>query len=135
MKTVAELNAMCVNTLVAHLDIEITDVGDDWLCGRMPVTDKVRQPMGLLHGGASVVLAETLASLGAQRCVAAGQYCVGLEINANHIRAVGEGWVYAKAQALHLGGRTQVWSIEIKDEQSRRVCICRMTAAVLDKPV
>lgn len=122
------------NTAVAALGIEFTEVGDDFLCGRMPVDARTVQPMGILHGGASVVLAETLGSCAANHCVdSAKEVCVGLDINANHLRAARSGWVHGRASPVHLGRTTQVWEIDIRDEQDRRVCIARLTMAVISK--
>lgn len=119
------------NTLVRHLGIEITEVGDDYLKASMPVDHRTHQPMGILHGGASVALAETLGSLGAQMCAEPGFYVVGLEINANHIRGVRQGTVYGVATPIHVGRSTQVWNIRIADEQDKTVCISRLTMSVL----
>jgi len=122
------------NTLAEVMGIEVTEAGTDYLCGKMPVDKRTHQPMGLLHGGASLVLAETLASIGAALQVDLTQKdCVGLEINANHLRGVREGWVYGKATALHIGRRTQVWEVKITNETGDLVCISRMTVAVIDK--
>lgn len=122
------------NTMVEHLGIDITELGDDFLKGTMPVDHRTVQPMGILHGGASVALAETLGSLAANLVVdPEKKYCVGLDINANHIRAADRGRVTGTAKPLHLGGSTQVWSIEIKDEENRLVCVSRLTMAVLTK--
>ncbi len=121
-------------TMVEHLGIEITEVGDDFLRGTMPVDHRTIQPMGLLHGGASVALAETLGSLAANFVIEpAKKYCVGLDINANHIRSAKKGIVTGTATPLHIGSSTQVWSIEVKDEQDRLVCISRLTMAVLER--
>lgn len=123
------------NTMVEYLGIEITELGNDFLQGTMPVDHRTVQPMGILHGGASVALAETLGSLAANLIVDPKKnYCVGLDINANHIRSAKSGYVTGTARPLHLGGSTQVWSIEIKDEDNRLVCISRLTMAVLTKP-
>lgn len=120
--------------MVEHLGIEVTEVGEGFLAGKMPVDFRTHQPMGLLHGGASVVLAETLASIGAALQVdLTKKACVGLEINANHIRGVKEGWVYGKATVLHNGRSTQVWETKITNEAGNLVCISRMTVAVIDK--
>lgn len=117
--------------MVGHVGIEITEVGSDYLCGKMPVDKRTHQPMGLLHGGASVVLAETLGSIAATLAVDTKQYyCVGLEINANHVRSVKEGFVYGKATPLHIGRSTQVWQININNEEGRLVCTSRITMAV-----
>lgn len=118
--------------LVEHLGIEVIDAGDDFVRARMPVDDRTRQPFGLLHGGASVVLAETLASAGGSLCIDRTKFtCVGLEINANHLRGVRDGWVIATARPLHLGRKTQVWDIRIEDGQGHLVCISRCTLAVV----
>ena len=122
-------------TLIDELGIEITELTEDSLKGRMPVDERTRQPGGVLHGGASVALAETLASWGASFTVdPAANYCVGMEINANHTRPVAEGWVYGEAKPLTRGRTTQVWEIKITDEAGRLVCISRCTMAVLAKP-
>ena len=116
--------------MVTHLGIEITDQGDDCLIGTMPVDRRTIQPMGLLHGGASVVLAETLGSIAANLSCAEGYYCVGLEINANHIRPVTGGQVTGTARAIHVGQSTQVWEIRLEDDRGRLTCISRITLAV-----
>jgi 1,4-dihydroxy-2-naphthoyl-CoA hydrolase len=116
------------------LEIVITEIGEHFLKGTMPVDHRTVQPMGILHGGASVALAETLGSLAASLVIDSGKkYCVGIDINANHIRAAKKGLVTGVATPLHLGTSTQVWSIEIKDEEDRLVCISRLTMAVLDR--
>jgi 1,4-dihydroxy-2-naphthoyl-CoA hydrolase len=123
------------DTMVEYIGINITEVGGNFLRGTMPVDHRTVQPMGILHGGASLALAETLGSIAANLVVdPAKNYCVGLDINANHIRAVRSGGtVTGTASPLHLGGGTQVWTIEIKDEADRLVCISRLTMAVLDR--
>jgi len=131
LKTLSEYSQ---NTLVTHLGIEYLEVGADFFRARMPVDDRTVQPARLLHGGASVVLAETLGSLCANLVVdPEKKVCVGLEINANHVRAVRSGWVIGTARPLHLGGSTQLWEIRIEDEQGRLVCISRLTMAVLER--
>ncbi len=121
------------NTLVQTLDIEITELGPDFLRGTMPVTPKVHQPMGLLHGGASVSLAETLGSTGAALVLdMSKQYPVGLEINANHVRSVTSGIVTGTARPLHLGRKTHVWDITMCNDQNKVTCISRLTVAILD---
>ncbi len=125
------LNATSHNTLVSHLGIRYTSYSDDSLSGEMPVTSQVHQPLGLLHGGASVVLAETLGSVAANLCVDKDSYCVGLDINANHMRAVRKGTVTGTAKAVHLGARTQVWQIDIVDDKNKLVCSSRLTIAVM----
>ena len=122
-------------TLIAHLGIELLEAGDDFLKARMPVDDRTRQPAGVLHGGASVALAETLASWAATYCVDRSRnHCVGLEINANHVRPVREGYVYGIARPIHLGRSTQIWEIRVTTEDERLVCVSRITMAVLDTP-
>lgn len=128
-------NARSQGTLVSQLGIEFVDVGDDYVTAKMPVDERTRQPAGVLHGGASVVLAETLASWAATFAVDREQsHCVGLEINANHVRAIGSGWVLGTARPLHLGRSTQIWEVRIVDEQSRLICVSRVTMAVLATP-
>ncbi|MHC6798844.1 hotdog fold thioesterase [Vibrio antiquarius] len=124
------LNATSKNTLIEHLQIEYTDFTDDSLTATMPVCSFTHQPLGMLHGGASVVLAETLGSLAANFSVDEGSYCVGLDINANHVRAMRSGHVIGTAKPLHLGVSTQVWQIDITDERGRLVCTSRLTIAV-----
>ena len=119
--------------LAAHLDIRITEVGPDYLRGTMPVDDRTRQPFGLLHGGASVALAETLGSVASNYCVDSSRfYCVGQEINANHLRSVRAGRVTGTARPIHLGSRSHVWDIRIEDEAGRMTCISRLTMSVLE---
>ncbi|HHF3256835.1 TPA: hotdog fold thioesterase [Vibrio alginolyticus] len=124
------LNATSTNTLIEHLQIKYTDFTDDSLTATMPVCSFTHQPLGMLHGGASVVLAETLGSLAANFSVDEGSYCVGLDINANHVRAMRSGHVIGTAKPLHLGISTQVWQIDITDERGRLVCTSRLTIAV-----
>ncbi|NJM25734.1 MAG: hotdog fold thioesterase [Bacteroidia bacterium] len=120
--------------MAEHLGIEITQIGEQSMEARMPVDHRTHQPLGLLHGGASVALAETLGSLAATCCVdRSKQYCVGLEINANHLRSAKSGYVYGTTSPIHIGKRTQVWEIRITDEQKKLVCVSRITLAVLDK--
>ena len=125
------LNALHQNTAVAHLGIEVTEVGADYLQGRMPVDKRTMQPFGLLHGGASALLLETLASAGANHCVPEGRMCVGLEINCNHLRGVGQGWVTGQAQALRVGRSSMVWDLKAWDDQARMVTVGRLTSSVL----
>ena len=118
--------------MMGHLDIVFTDIGDDFLSATMPVDERTRQPHGLLHGGASVVLAETIGSMGATMCLDPAVYrCVGQEINANHLRSVRRGHVTGTARPVHIGGRTQVWTVDIVNETGELVCISRLTIAVL----
>ncbi len=125
------LNQTSENTLMSHLGIQYSHFDDATLSGTMPVTAHTHQPMGLLHGGASVVLAETLGSLAGNLCVPTSQYCVGLDIQANHIRAVRAGLVTGTAQALHLGKTTQLWQIDVRDEAHHLICTSRLTLAVM----
>jgi len=130
--SVAELNRLGRHTMVDHLGIEFVAVTDDALMARMPVDQRTLQPAGLLHGGASVALAETLGSFAAYLTVDEKRYsCVGLEINANHVRSLTDGWVTGMSRPLHLGGRTQIWEIRIEDQRQRLVCVSRLTIAVL----
>jgi 1,4-dihydroxy-2-naphthoyl-CoA hydrolase len=130
-----DLIRFCENTMVTHLGIELLELGDDFITAKMPVDARTVQPARMLHGGASVTLAESLGSIAGSLCVdLTKQQCVGLEINANHVRAVKSGWVYGTARPLHRGRRTQIWEIRIEDDQQRLVCISRLTLAVLDLP-
>lgn len=126
-----DINKASENTLVRHLGIEFTEIGDDSLVATMPVDQRTHQPLGILHGGASVSLAETVGSTAAVMAAKEGYYAVGLDINANHIRSIREGVVTATAKPFHLGGSTQVWEIIITDEQGRTICVSRLTMAVL----
>jgi 1,4-dihydroxy-2-naphthoyl-CoA hydrolase len=121
-------------SLISHLGIEFTELGADFISARMPVDDRTRQPFGVLHGGASVALAETLGSMGAGLVIdPSTSICVGQEINANHIRGVTDGFVIGTARPVHLGRRSHVWEIRITDERDKLVCISRLTIAVLDR--
>lgn len=132
--TLEALNQMGKNTLVEHVGIEYTAIGENSITARMPVDKRTHQPFGLLHGGASVVLAETLGSVAANCCLdSAKQYAVGLDINANHLRSVRSGWVYGITTPVHIGKSTQVWEIRITSEEGALVCISRITMAVLNK--
>jgi uncharacterized protein (TIGR00369 family) len=130
----AAANRMSAGSAIAHLGIELTGLGADHLIGRMPVDDRTRQPFGILHGGASVLLAETLVSCAATFVVRPGQAAVGMEINANHLRPVTAGWVTGTARPVSLGRRTQVWEVRIVDDDDRLVCVSRCTMAVIDAP-
>ena len=129
--SVAGLNALSQGTAMQPLGIEFTELGADFLRATMPVDDRTRQPYGLLHGGASVLLAETLGSTAAGLCVEEGQGVVGIEINANHLAGVREGRVTGTARALHVGRSTQVWEIRIEDDAGRPTCVSRLTLAVV----
>jgi 1,4-dihydroxy-2-naphthoyl-CoA hydrolase len=129
-----DLNPQGKHTLSEHLGIQFTEIGDDFIRGTMPVDHRTQQPYGLLHGGASVALAETLGSLGAALTVDPEKFiCVGLEINANHVRSTRKGLVTGTASPIHRGATTQVWDIRIHDEHDRLVCVSRLTVAVLKK--
>lgn len=121
------------HTLSEYLGIEFTEVGDDYLSARMVINQHHKQPIGIMHGGVSCVLAETVGSTAANFCVETGYYCVGLDINTNHIRAVREGTVYAKAQPFHLGKSTQVWGINITNTEGKLVSVNRLTMSVLKR--
>lgn len=130
--TLDDLKALHVDTAEGHLGIEFTGMGDDWLAARMPVDKRTVQPFRILHGGASVLLAESVGSCAANFCVDQEQfYCVGLDINANHIRGMKSGWVTGTARPLHLGRSTHVWQIHITNEAGALVCVSRLTMSVL----
>jgi 1,4-dihydroxy-2-naphthoyl-CoA hydrolase len=135
--TLADLQRMYATggDLAAHLDIRFTEVGPDFLRGTMPVDARTRQPFGLLHGGASVALAETLGSMAANFCLDTTRfYAVGQEINANHVRSARSGRVTGTARPVHLGGRSHVWDIRIEDDAGRLTCVSRLTMSVLEAP-
>lgn len=128
------LNERCRNTLSDFLGITFTSFGDDFLCATMPIEQKHLQPMGIMHGGASCVLAETVGSVAANFCVDQNEKaCVGLDININHLRPVQKGTLMATATAVHLGKTTQVWDIKIRNEENKLVAISRLTISVIDK--
>ena len=132
--TLGHIREMGNGTMIDHVGIEWTAVGPDHLQARMPVDRRTTQPYGYLHGGASCVLAETMGSLASALVIDPAQFiCMGLDINANHLRAVREGYVYGTVKPLHIGGTTHVWDIRITDEQDRLVCISRLTVAILKK--
>lgn len=115
-----------------YIGMEFTKIGDDFIEGRLKVSEKVRQPFGLLHGGASVAFAESLGSIGANLVIDPSKfYCVGLDINANHVRGIRDGFVYGDARPLHIGKTTQVWEIKLTDEAGKLICISRLTMAVI----
>lgn len=130
--TLEQLNQTGADCMVGHLGIIITRLDDNEMEGTMPVDQRTRQPFGLLHGGASVVLAETLGSLAGYLCSEGQQQVVGVEINANHLRAVRDGLVRGVCRALHAGRRNQVWQIDIFDEQDRLCCVSRLTTMIVD---
>ena len=129
--TLAECTRTSENTAVTHLGIEFVEVGDDYLVGRVPVDERTRQPFCLLHGGVSVVLAETLGSIGAFYASPEGHRGVGLDINANHLRAATSGWVTGTARAVHIGRTTQVWQIDMVNDAGELTCVSRITMAIL----
>lgn len=132
--TLEVLNKLSHNTMAAHIGIVFTAIGEDFLEATMPVDSRTHQPFGLLHGGASVALAETMGSVAAHCCVDnTRQFCVGLEINANHVRGVSQGFVKGITKPLHIGKQTQVWETRIQNEEGKLVCVSRITMAVLDK--
>ena len=122
------------DTAPEHLGLEFLEVGENFIRARVPVDKRTKQPFGLLHGGVSVVLAETLGSCGAIYCTPPGHRVVGLDINANHIRGATSGWVTGKTTPVHIGRSTQVWAIELHDDQGRLTCVSRITMAVLAAP-
>ncbi len=128
------LNQSSQNTMVEHLGIEYTELGENYISAKMPVDHRTHQPHGFLHGGASVALAETLGSVAANMIIDQSEYfCVGLEINANHIRSMKNGWVYGTAKPIHIGKSTHIWEIKINNEEQQLVTISRLTLAVLKK--
>jgi 1,4-dihydroxy-2-naphthoyl-CoA hydrolase len=135
-RSLEQLNSYRSSTLAGQLGMEFTEIGADYLRGTMPVDARTHQPYGLLHGGASVALAETLGSMGASLCVDMDQFqCLGQEINANHLRPVRAGIVSGTARPVHIGGRSHVWSIEIANAGGRLVCISRLTVAIVRRGV
>ncbi len=132
--TLDDLNQRSENTLAAFLDIQFTKIEDDALTATMPATDRTKQPIGIVHGGANVVLAETIASTAANAAVDQSLfYCVGLEINANHLRPVREGLITGTTRAIHIGRTTQIWLIELYNEAGKPTCVSRMTASVVKR--
>jgi 1,4-dihydroxy-2-naphthoyl-CoA hydrolase len=128
------INDNIQNTMTSTIGIEITDIGDDFICGKMPVDERTTQPFGLLHGGASVALAETLGSIGGGiKVYSNNETVVGIEINANHLKSVRDGWVYGKATPIRIGKKIQVWNIEITNEDDDLICVSRLTLAVIPK--
>ena len=128
------INDSIQNTMTSTIGIEITDIGDDFICGKMPVNERTTQPFGLLHGGASVALAETLGSIGGGiKVYKNNETVVGIEINANHLKSVWGGWVYGKATPIRIGKKIQVWNIEITNEDDDLICVSRLTLAVIPK--
>lgn len=131
--TPAELNERSSRTLSGYLGIRVTEIGPDFLRATMPVNEHTHQPFGVLHGGASVALAETVGSLAALLCLDPTQIALGQDINANHLRSISSGLVTATARPFHLGRSSHVWHIEIRDEQERLICVSRLTMAVVER--
>ena len=129
--SVETLTTISANTAVSHLGIEFLEVGEDFISARVPVDPRTHQPYGLLHGGVSVVLAETLGSCGAAYAAPEGWRAVGLDINANHLRGVTSGWVIGTARPVHIGRTTQVWQIDLRNEAGQLTCVSRITMAML----
>jgi 1,4-dihydroxy-2-naphthoyl-CoA hydrolase len=128
------INDSIQNTMTSTIGIEITDIGDDFICGKMPVDERTTQPFGLLHGGASAALAETLGSIGGGiKVYSNNETVVGIEINANHLKSVRDGWVFGKATPIRIGKKIQVWNIEITNEDDDLICVSRLTLAVIPK--
>ena len=128
------INDSIQNTMTSTIGIEITDIGDDFICGKMPVDERTTQPFGLLHGGASAALAETLGSIGGGiKVYSNNETVVGIEINANHLKSARDGWVYGKATPIRIGKKNQVWNIEITNEDDDLICVSRLTLAVIPK--
>ena len=131
---IERIHSRSTSTMVENLGIEIIDVGQNFISGKMPVDERTKQPFGLLHGGASVALAETLGSIGAGMQIDhSSQSVVGIEINANHLKSVKSGWVFGTATAIRIGRKIQVWEIDIKDKNDNYVCKSRLTLAVIEK--
>ena len=128
------INDSIQNTMTSTIGIEITDIGDDFICGKMPVDERTTHPFGLLHGGASVALAETLGSIGGGiKVYSNNETVVGIEINANHLKSARDGWVYGKATPIRIGKKIQVWNIEITNDSNDIICVSRLTLAVIPK--
>jgi 1,4-dihydroxy-2-naphthoyl-CoA hydrolase len=131
---IAQLQEFSKNTMVEHLGMEFLELGKDFISAKMPVDHRTHQPMGLLHGGASVALAETLGSVASSLVIDMNKYhSVGIEINANHIKSARSGFVYGKATPIHIGKKTHVWDIKISNENKELVCISRLTVAIIKK--
>lgn len=131
-RNIGEFGKISTNTLSEHLGMELTEIGDDYLIMRMPVDHRTVQPMGVLNGGASMALAETVGSYAGSLCLEEGKAVVGQSITGNHIRPVTSGYVYAKASPLHIGKRSHVWDITITNDEGKLVCVSRLTLAVFD---
>jgi len=134
LEKIQRINQSVQNTMTSTIGIEITDLGEDFICGKMPVDYRTKQPFGFLHGGASVALAETLGSIGGGiKVYNNSETVVGIEINANHLKSVKDGWVHGKAISIRIGKKIQVWEIKIANEENELICISRLTLAVMPK--
>jgi len=132
--TLPDIEWMNKNTIHEALGITLTEIGADFISGKMPVDARTKQPAGILHGGASVVLAESLGSIASTLIVDQEKFlCVGVEVNANHLRAVREGWVHGTVKPIHIGRKTHVWSIELKNDEGKLSCVARLTVMVTEK--
>ena len=133
-ETIRQINLSAQHTMLSNLGIEITDIGEDFICGKMPVDHRTKQPFGLLHGGASVALAETLGSIGGESKVYhTNESVVGIAINANHLKSIRDGWVFGKATPIKINKKIQVWEIKITNEDNELICISSLTLAVVTK--
>jgi|TARA_B100001939_G_C16867194_1_gene584669 uncharacterized protein (TIGR00369 family) len=133
--TPAHLNTISQGTLLTYLEIEFVEIGDNYIIAKMPVKDKTSQPMGILHGGASVSLAESIGSAGSYMMIdKKKESAIGLEINANHVGSAHEGYVYGKGTVVHKGRTTHIWNIEIRNEQDKLISLCRLTVMILKNP-
>ena len=131
---IQQVNDSIQNTMTSTIGIEITDIDNDFICGKMPVDERTIQPFGLLHGGASTALAETLGSIaGGIKVSPHNETVVGIEINANHLKSARDGWVYGKATPIRIGKKIQVWNIEISNDSGDLICVSRLTLAVIPK--
>ena len=132
--TLEQIDAFQKNTMTDQLGIKITDYGNNYICGKMPVDHRTKQPYGLLHGGARVAFAETLGSIGAGMQIDYNkQSVVGIEINASHLKSISKDWVFGKAEPIRIGKKIQVWNIDITDEKNNIICKIRLTLAVINK--
>lgn len=133
--SLSQVNSFAANTAMEHLGIEVTEIGPDFITAKMPVDHRTKQPLGLLHGGASVLLAESLGSFASFLCIedTSKYMSVGVEINANHLRSVSDGYVWGTARPVRIGRLIQVWNIEIIDDQERLICTSRLTIAVVER--
>lgn len=133
--TLTDFKGMEKNNIHEVLGIELTEITENEISGKMPVDKRTKQPAGILHGGASVVLAESLGSIASNLVIDTHKYlAVGQSVNANHLRPATEGYIHATAKAVHIGKKTQVWDIEVTNDAGKKVCACRLTTAIIDRP-